>query len=47
VRELTDRHKGGLLSQEQFGELETLVGLSESLSLVRGTVLHLLGREER
>jgi len=40
-----DRNTDGLLNRAERAELETLVELSESLSLVRGEALHLLGRK--
>jgi hypothetical protein len=39
-----DRNNEGQLTQAEFAELETLVEMSESLSLVRAEALHLLGR---
>lgn len=45
LQELMDRNTEGQLNREEWAELETLVELSESLSLVRGTALHLLGRK--
>jgi len=41
---LMDRHNEGLLTAEELAELECLVELSETLSLVRAEALHLLGR---
>ena len=45
LQELMDRNTDGLLNRAERAELETLVELSESLSLVRGEALHLLGRK--
>jgi hypothetical protein len=44
LQRLMDRNTEGRLSPEEKEELETLVELSESLSLVRAQALHLLGR---
>jgi hypothetical protein len=45
LQRLMDRNTQGLLSSEEKEELETLVELSESLSLVRAQALRLLGRQ--
>ncbi len=45
LQELMDRNTDGQLNRSERAELETLVQLSESLSLVRGEALHLLGRK--
>jgi hypothetical protein len=44
LQELMDRNTEGRLSEEERAELETLVEMSERLSLVRAEALHLLGR---
>ena len=44
LQELMDRNNEGQLNQAERAELETLVELSESLSLVRAEAIHLLGR---
>lgn len=44
LQDLMDRNNEGQLSQHERAELETLVELSEQLSLVRGEALRLLGR---
>jgi hypothetical protein len=44
LQRLMDRNTEGLLSPEEMEELETLVELSESLSVVRARALHVLGR---
>ena len=43
--ELMDRNSEGLLSEAERAELESLVDLSETLSLVRAKALYLLGRK--
>ena len=45
LRGLMDRNNDGLLTADEREELESLVELSESLSLVRAKALHLLGRQ--
>ena len=45
LRELMDRNTDGQLNRSERAELETLVELSESLSLVRAEAFHLLGRQ--
>jgi hypothetical protein len=44
LQELMDRNTEGQVNQAERAELETLVELSESLSLVRAEAFHLLGR---
>jgi hypothetical protein len=44
LSELMDRNTEGQLSAAERAELESLVELSESMSLVRADALHLLGR---
>jgi hypothetical protein len=44
LRELMDRNTENQLSPTERGELESLVEMSEELSLVRAEALHLLGR---
>ena len=44
LQELMDRNNEGLLSEDEREQLETLVELSETLSLARAEALHLLGR---
>jgi hypothetical protein len=45
LQELMDRNNEGRLDATEHAELETLVELSESLSLVRAEAIHLLGRK--
>jgi len=45
LRELMDRNNEGLLTDTERTDLESLVELSESLSLVRAEAIHLLGRK--
>jgi hypothetical protein len=45
LQELMDRNNDGLLSETERADLESLVELSERLSLVRAEALHLLGRK--
>ena len=47
LQQLMDRHTEGLLTETEGAELETLVELSETLSLVRARALQLLGRKPR
>ena len=42
---LMDRHNEGQLTEIELSELESLVELSEWLSLMRAEALHLLGRK--
>ncbi len=44
LQELMDRNNEGRLNLTERAELETLVELSESLSVVRAEAIHLLGR---
>jgi hypothetical protein len=44
MRILMDRNNDGALSAEEHDELESLVELSEAISLVRADALELLGR---
>ncbi len=44
LQALMDQNSEGALDEEDRAELETLVELSERLSLVRAEALHLLGR---
>ncbi len=45
LQELMDRNNEGLLTDAERADLESLVELSERLSLVRAEALHLLGRK--
>jgi hypothetical protein len=45
LQELMDRNTAGQLSPEERSDLESLVELSESISLLRAKALHLLGRK--
>ena len=45
LQELMDLNTDGQLNRSERAELETLVELSESLSLVRAEAFHLLGRQ--
>jgi hypothetical protein len=45
LQELMDRNNEGLLTEAERADLESLVELSERLSLVRAEALHLLGRK--
>jgi hypothetical protein len=45
LQELMDRNNEGLLTEAERAELESLVELSERISLVRAGALHLLGRK--
>ncbi len=44
LQQLMDRNNEGTLTEEEREDLESLVELSEQLSLVRAEALHLLGR---
>lgn len=44
LQELMDRNTEGALTERERDDLESLVELSETLSLVRAKALHLLGR---
>ncbi len=45
LQELMDRNNEGLLTDTERADLESLVELSERLSLVRAEAIHLLGRK--
>ncbi len=45
LQELMDRNNEGLLTDAEREDLESLVELSERISLVRAEALHLLGRK--
>lgn len=45
IQDLMDRNNEGLLSETERADLESLVELSERVSLVRAEALHLLGRK--
>lgn len=45
LQELMDRNNDGQLTEGERRELESLVDVSQQLSLVRATALHLLGRK--
>ena len=45
LQELMDRNNNGLLSVSELAEMETLVEWSETISIVRGQALFLLGRK--
>jgi hypothetical protein len=45
LQHLMDRNTEGLLTESERAEMETLVELSEQLSLVRAQALRLLGRK--
>ena len=45
LQELMDRNNEGLLTESERADLESLVELSERISLVRAEALHLLGRK--
>jgi hypothetical protein len=47
LQELMDRNNEGQLTEAERRELESLVELSERLSLVRAEALHLLGKDSR
>lgn len=44
LQDLMDRNTEGELTEDERADLESLVELSEALSLVRAEALHLLGR---
>ena len=44
LQELMDRNNEGPLTKPELSELESLVEMSETISLVRAEALHLLGR---
>ncbi len=45
LQQLMDRNNEGSLTESERVDLETLVEVSERLSLVRAEALHLLGRK--
>ena len=45
LQNLMDRNNEGLLTEVESADLESLVELSQCLSLVRAEALHLLGRK--
>ncbi|MFC1597331.1 hypothetical protein ACFL5Q_05255 [Planctomycetota bacterium] len=45
LQELMDRNNEGLLTEAERADLDSLVELSERISLVRAEALHLLGRK--
>jgi hypothetical protein len=45
LQELMERNNEGLLTEAERADLESLVELSERISLVRAEALHLLGRK--
>jgi hypothetical protein len=45
MQELMDRNNEGSLAEFERAELESLVELSEHISLLRAEALHLLGRQ--
>jgi hypothetical protein len=45
LQRLMDRNTEGLLSPDEKEQLETLVELSESLSLIRAQAIHLLNKQ--
>jgi hypothetical protein len=45
LQQLMDKNNDGKLTEQEYDELESLVELSESLSLVRAEALLLLGRQ--
>ncbi len=45
LQPMMDRNNEGLLTASERADLESLVELSERLSLVRAEALHLLGRD--
>ncbi len=45
LQQLMDRNNEGSLTESERVDLETLVEVSERLSLVRAEALHLLGRQ--
>ena len=47
LQHLMDRNNDGLLNEAERAELESLVEVSQTLSLVRARALHLLGRMPR
>lgn len=47
LQDLMDRNNEGELTEHEKAELESLVEVSETLSLARAKALHLLGRHPR
>jgi hypothetical protein len=47
LQQLMDRNNDGSLTEEELAEMESLVEMSEALSLVRARALGLLGRTPR
>ena len=47
LQDLMDRNSEGLLGEDERAELESLVEVSETLSLARARALQLLGRTPR
>lgn len=45
LQELMDRNNEGLLSESDRAEMESLVELSERISLIRAGALNILGRK--
>ena len=45
LNDMMDRNNEGLLTEAERADLESLVELSERLSLVRAEAIHLLGRK--
>ena len=45
MQSLMDRHNAGMLTEAELSDLESLVELSERLSLMRAEALQLLGRK--
>lgn len=45
LQELMDRNTNGLLTEAERADLESLVEMSERISLLRAQALHLLGRK--
>ena len=45
LQELMDRNTEGTLTEREREDLESLVELSEEISLVRAEALHILGRQ--
>ena len=45
LQHLMDRNTNGLLDQEERDELESIIAISETMSILRGRALHILGRK--
>lgn len=45
LQELMDRNNEGQITEPERAEMESLVEVSETISLVRAEALHLLGRK--